>query len=70
MRSGKLVFAQITDLIHPEQFRRCVARYEGNYRIWRFSCWDQFLAMAFAQLTYCESLADLEVCLRSHRDQL
>ena len=52
MRSGKLVFAQITDLIHPEQFRRCVARYEGNYKISRFSCWDQFLAMAFAQLTY------------------
>ncbi len=70
MRSGKLVFAQITDLIHPEQFRRCVARYEGNYKICRFSCWDQFLAMAFAQLTYRESLSDIEVCLRSHRDQL
>ena len=56
--------------IHPERFRRCVQRYEGNYKVSEFSCWDQFLAMAFAQITYRESLADLEVCLRSRRDQL
>lgn len=70
MLTGKLVFAQVTDLIHPEQFRRCVIRYQGDYKIRNFSCWDQFLAMAFAQLTYRESLADIEICLRSHQDQL
>ena len=56
--------------IHPERFRRCVQRYKGNHKTSEFSCWDQFLAMAFAQVTYRESLADLEVCLRSRRDQL
>jgi len=56
--------------IHPEQFRRCVQRYQGNYRVRRFPCWDQFLAMSFAQLTYRDSLADIEVCLRSRPDQL
>jgi len=58
------------DWIHGEQFRRCVNRYDGNYRIRNFSCWDQFLAMAFAQITYRDSLADIEVCLRSRQDQL
>ena len=70
MHTKQTVFAQLMDWIHPEQFRRCVARYDGNYRVHRFSCWDQFLAMAFAQVTYRESLADIEVCLRSRRDQL
>lgn len=56
--------------VHPEQFRRCVVRYGGDYKVLSFSCWELFLAMAFAQLTYRESLADLEVCLRSQRDQL
>ena len=56
--------------IHPEQFRRCVQRYHGNYRIRHFSCREQFLAMSFAQLTYRDSLADIEVCLRSRPDQL
>jgi hypothetical protein len=56
--------------IHPEQFRRCVQRHQGNYRIRAFPCWDQFLAMSFAQLTYRDSLADIEVCLRSRPDQL
>ena len=70
MPTGKLIFSQLTDWIHPEQFRRCVNRYEGNYKIHNFRCWDQFLAMAFAQLTYRESLADIEVCLRSRQDQL
>jgi hypothetical protein len=58
------------DWIHGEQFRRCVNRYQGNYRIRNFSCWDQFLAMSFAQITYRDSLADIEVCLRSRQDQL
>ena len=56
--------------IHPEQFRRCVQRYGGNERIRNFPCWEQFLAMAFAQLTYRDSLADIETCLRSRPDQL
>ena len=56
--------------VHPEQFRRCVERYDGNYKVRNFSCWDQFLAMSFAQITYRDSLADIEVCLRSRHDQL
>jgi hypothetical protein len=70
MHVGKTLFSQLTDWIHPEQFRRCVQRYDGNHRVRNFSCWDQFLAMTFAQITYRESLADLEVCLRSRQDQL
>lgn len=70
MRAAKPIFSQITEWIHPEQFRRCVKRYNGNYRIRHFPCWDQFLAMAFAQLTYRDSLADIEVCLRSRTAQL
>ncbi len=70
MLTGKLIFSQLTEWIHPEQFRRCVNRYDGNYKVCSFPCWDQFLAMAFAQITYRESLADIEVCLRSRPDQL
>jgi hypothetical protein len=70
MSAGKLIFSQLTEWIHPEQFRRCVARYDGNYKVYNFPCWDQFLAMAFAQITYRDSLADIEVCLRSRQDQL
>jgi hypothetical protein len=58
------------DWVHGEQFRRCVNRYQGNYRVRNFSCWDQFLAMSFAQITCRDSLADIEVCLRSRHDQL
>ena len=70
MRTEKTIFSQVTEWIHPEQFRRCVQRYHGNYRIRNFPCWDQFLAMSFAQLTYRDSLSDIEVCLRSRPDQL
>jgi hypothetical protein len=70
MHSGKTVFAQLVEWIHPEHFRRCVARYSGHYKVRHFSCWDQFLAMAFAQVTFRESLADIEVCLRSRSSQL
>ena len=70
MYSGKAVFAQLVEWIHPEQFRRCVTRYRGHYKVREFSCWDQFLAMAFAQMTFRESLGDIEICLRSRRDQL
>jgi hypothetical protein len=70
MNTGKLVFAQLVEPIHPEQFRRCVQRYRGEYKVKSFSCWDQFLCMAFGQLTFRESLRDVEVCLRSRQDQL
>ena len=70
MPTGKAVFAQVMEWIHPEQFRRCVLRYDGNNKVSEFPCWDQFLAMAFAQMTFRDSLADIEICLRSRRDQL
>jgi hypothetical protein len=65
MNSGKTVFAQLMDFIPAHEFQRGVARYRGQYRVRRFSCWDQFLSMAFAQLTYRESLRDIETCLRA-----
>ena len=65
-----MVFAQLMDWIHPQTFRRIVVRHCGDYKVQSFSCWDQFLCMAFAQLTYRESLRDIEVCLRSHASQL
>lgn len=66
MNSGKTIFAQLIDFIpSSHEFRRCVKRYQGNYKIKSFSCWDQFLTMAFAQLTYRESLRDIEACLRA-----
>jgi hypothetical protein len=70
MYAGKLVFAQVTDLVHPEQFRRCVRRYDGEHKVKTFSCWNQFLCMAFGQLTFRESLRDVATCLRSRPDQL
>jgi hypothetical protein len=70
MNAGKTIFAQIVEWIHPQQFDRCVARYIGQYKARDFSCWDQFLCMAFAQLTFRESLRDLEDSLRSRRHQL
>ena len=65
MNAGKTVFAQLMDFIPTHEFSRCVDRYQGNYKVSRFSCWDQFLCMAFAQLTYRESLRDIETCLRA-----
>jgi hypothetical protein len=70
MFSDKFSFAQLTDFIHREQFQRGVRRYGGHYKVKSFSCWDQFLCMAFGQLTYRDSLADIETCLRSRQDQL
>ena len=63
MNQGQTVFAQIAAFLSHNEFNRCVARYEGNRHVRRLSCWEQFLAMAFAQLTYRESLRDIEVCL-------
>lgn len=65
MNVGKTVFAQLMDLVPAYEFQRCVERYTGNYKTSSFSCWDQFLCMAFAQLTYRESLRDIETCLRA-----
>jgi len=65
MHEGRLVFAQLMDFIPKREFDECVKRYRGNYRVRDFSCRDQFLAMAFAQLTYRESLRDIETCLNA-----
>ena len=65
MHRGNLVFAQLMDHLPMHTFRRCVARYEGNHKVKSFSCLDQFLCMGFAQLTYRESLRDIEACLRA-----
>jgi len=70
MNIGKTVFSQIIDFIPLHEFRKCVKRYHGNYKIKNFSCLDQFLCMAFAQLTYWESLRDIEACLRSMQKKL
>ena len=70
MNRGNTIFAQVLDFLPKRQFRRCVARYKGNHRIRSFTCSDQFLCMAFAQLTYRDSLRDIECCLRAMRDKL
>ena len=60
MNQGTTIFTQLLDHLPKDEFRRCVERYDGSYKVQRFSCWNQFLAMAFAQLTYRESLRDIE----------
>jgi len=70
MNQGKLVFAQLTQHLPLTTFRRCVARYRGDFKTQSFSCLDQFLCMAFAQLTYRESLRDIEACLRAQSPKL
>jgi len=67
---GQTVFSQIMDFLPIKKFRLCVDRYGGNYRVRSFTCYDQFLCMAFAQLTYRESLRDIECCLRAMRGKL
>ena len=70
MNLGKLVFAQVTQHLPLTTFRRCVARYGGGHKVKSFSCLDQYLCMAFAQLTYRESLRDIEACLRAQAGKL
>jgi hypothetical protein len=70
MNSGKTIFAQLMDFVPAYEFRKCVERYNGNYKVKNFSCWDQFLCMAFAQLTYRESLRDIQACLRAVQSKL
>ena len=70
MYAGKLVFAQVMDHLPLHTFRRCVARYRGDRKVKDFTCLDQYLCMAFAQLTYRESLRDIEACLRAQSSKL
>ena len=70
MNQGRTVFAQIMEFVSHTDFYRCVERYGGNRKVRRLSCWDQYLAMAFAQLTYRESLRDIEVCLSAQGRKL
>ncbi len=70
MNRGRLVFAQLMHHLPLTTFRRCVIRYRGEFKVKSFSCLDQFLCMAFAQLTYRESLRDIEVCLRAQSSKL
>jgi uncharacterized protein DUF4372/DDE family transposase len=70
MNRGKLVFAQLMQHLPLTTFRRCVTRYRGAFKVKSFSCLDQFLCMAFAQLTFRESLRDIEVCLRAQSSKL
>ncbi len=70
MNSGKSIFAQLMEFIPIYEFRKCVNRHNGNYKIKSFTCWEQFLCMAFAQLTYRESLRDIEACLRAAHKKL
>ena len=70
MHVGRIVFAQLMDHLPPYEFQKCVARYSGNYKFRGFSCLDQFLCLAFAQLTFRESLRDIEACLRSVESKL
>ena len=70
MNRGQTIFSQVIDFLPQNKFRRCVNRYNGNYRVRSFTCYDQLLCMAFAQLTYRGSLRDIECCLRAMREKL
>jgi len=70
MHAGRIVFSQLLDFLPKKQFYRCVRRYRGNHRTKTFSCFDQYLCMAFAQITYRQSLRDIETCLRAMQPKL
>lgn len=70
MFAGQLIFKQVMEFMPLPTFRRCVVKYQGECRVRKFSCLDQFLCMAFAQITYRESLRDIEACLRSQQKKL
>ena len=70
MNKDATVFSQLMKFLPEYQFKKCVQRYKGNYRVRAFTCMDQFLTMSFAQLTYRESLRDIEVCLNSQKNKL
>ena len=70
MNTDRIICSQIMDFIPKHIFNQCVRRYRGNYRLRTFSCFDQFLCMTFAQLTFKESLRDIETCLRAMEPKL
>ena len=70
MNQGQTVFSQIMSHLPKHSFRKCVNKYNGNYKVRSFSCWEQFLVMSFAQITYRESLRDIEGCLRAMQHKL
>jgi hypothetical protein len=70
MYAGRTIFSQVLEYLPLRRFHTCVKRYRGDYKVHRFSCLDQFRVMAFAQLTYRESLRDIEACLRAMQPKL
>ena len=70
MNQGRTIFSQVMDFLPRHKFRQCVDRYQGNYRVRSFTCLDQFICMAFAQLTYRDSLRDIECCLHAVHEKL
>lgn len=70
MNQGQTIFSQIMSYIPKYSFDSCVKKYRGNYKVQSFTCWEQFIAMSFAQLTYRESLRDIETCLRAMQNKL
>lgn len=70
MNTGKTIFSQVMEFLPLHEFHKCVERYSGNYKVQKFLCLDQYLCMAFAQLTFRESLRDIVVCLQSCRSKL
>jgi hypothetical protein len=70
MNTGKTIFAQLMEFLPVNDFRKCVNRYGGHHKVKSFTCWDQFLALAFAQLTFRESLRDIQTCLRAAQPKL
>lgn len=70
MYEGQIVFAQLMEFLPRQTFQTCIARYKGHHKMKTFSCREQFLCMAFAQLTWRESSRDIETCLRAHHAKL
>ena len=70
MNQGKTIFSQLISFFPKYEFDKCVQRYKGNYKVQTFTCWEQFLAMGFAQLTNRESLRDIEACLEAVQNKL
>ena len=70
MNTGQIIFSQVVDHLPMYHFHQCIQRYKGHHKVQKFSCLDQFLSMAFAQLTYRESLRDIEACLRAQKSKL
>ncbi len=68
-RPGRFVFTQVIEVVHRQLFARCVERYRGNYKVQEFTTREQFLCLAFAQLTGRESLRDIEVCLNARPER-